>query len=96
MERRVGKVTREELAYVGSMRRRSGLSLLDEGRAEVLSLKDYPEPLRRFLRREQRMVHVKLTAVGRRKLEARSRKSGVPADELARRWIEQQLQRDAG
>ncbi len=88
--------TREELAYIRSMQRRSGLSLLDEGRAEVLSLKDYPEPLRRFLRREQRMVHVKLAAVGRRKLEARSRKSGVPADELARRWIEQHLQRDAG
>ena len=96
MGKRAAKATRDELAYVGSMQRRSGLSLLDKGGAEVLSLKDYPEPLRRFLRREQKMVHVKLTAVGRRKLEARSRKSGVPADELARRWIEQHLQRDAG
>jgi len=96
MGEHVKTATRDELAYVRSMRRRSGLSLLENGRAELLRLKDYPDPLRRFLRREQRMVHVKLTAVGRRKLEARSRQTGVPADELARRWIEQQLQRDAG
>jgi hypothetical protein len=29
-------------------------------------------------------------------LEARSEKTGVPVDELARRWIQQGLKRDVG
>jgi hypothetical protein len=70
--------------------------MVDEGRAKVLSLAEYPEPLRRFLRRERSMVHIKLSPAARRKLEAQSRKIGLPPAELARRWIEKNLRRLAG
>jgi hypothetical protein len=42
------------------------------------------------------MVHVRLSPRVKRRLEARSQQTGVPIDELARRWIEQAMRRDAG
>ncbi|MDO8632313.1 MAG: hypothetical protein Q7R41_17660 [Phycisphaerales bacterium] len=71
--------------------KRSALSMVDAGEAEVLTPAEYPEPLRRFLARERMMVHVKLSAAARRKLEDRSRRAGLPPDELAKRWLEQRL-----
>lgn len=88
--------TNREDAYIRSLEERSAFDMVESGAAEVLRLRDYPEPLKRFLRRERDMVHVKLPAGSRRKLEAQSRKLGVSTDELARKWIIQQLKRRTG
>jgi beta-xylosidase len=73
------------------MRSRSGLVMLEKGEAELLAPIQYPESLKRFLRRERLMVHVRLSAAMRRKLELKARRTGIPPDELARRWIEHGL-----
>ncbi|MFH0983075.1 MAG: hypothetical protein V2A79_16270 [Planctomycetota bacterium] len=97
MSRRTLKhATRGEHAYIRGLERTSAFELVDRGRARILTPEEYPEPLKRFLARERTLLHVKLSAVTKRKLEARSRQSGVPMDELARAWIEQGLTRDAG
>ena len=70
--------------------------MLESGEAVALQPADYPEPLRRFLLRERTMVHVKLTLAAKRRLEARSRRLGIPVDDLARKWIEQRLKRNTG
>ncbi len=94
--KRLKRSTRAETAFVRDMERRSAFDLVAEGRAEILTPQQYPEPIRRFLRRERSMVHVKLSRELKRKLEARSRETGVPVDELARSWIEQGLRRGIG
>jgi hypothetical protein len=93
---RVPKTTAAEGAFVRDMRRRSAFDLVDARRARVLAEDEYPEPVRRFLRRERRMVHVRLSAGAKRRLEALSRERGVPVEELARKWVEQAILRDAG
>ena len=93
--RRPKRATRSELAAMADIDERSAFELLDGGMAQRVDREDYPEPLRRFLERERVMVHVKLSAVAKRRLDERSRRSGVPVDELARRWIEQGIRRDA-
>jgi len=90
------RATRTEAAYVKDLRKRSALTMVDEDKAELLLPEDYPEPLRRLLTRERNMVHIKLSAPIKRKLEARSRKLGLAPDELAKRWVEQHLKRSAG
>lgn len=90
-KRKIKSASRSELLYIRAMEKRSALSMVDAGEAEVLPLAEYPEPLRRFLARERMMVHVKLSAAARRKLEVRSRRAGLPPDELAKRWLEQRL-----
>ena len=62
----------------------------------MLAEDEYPEPVLRFLRRERRMVHVRLSLAAKRRLEALSRARGLAAEELARRWMEQAISRDAG
>ncbi|MEE9296733.1 MAG: hypothetical protein V3W34_17455 [Phycisphaerae bacterium] len=90
------RATKGEREYIRDLERTSAFDLVDRSRGRILTSEEYPEPLKRFLRRERMMVHVKLSAAAKRKLEARSRESGIPADELARAWIEQGIRRDAG
>ena len=90
------RATKGERAYVRELEHTSAFELVDQGRGRILLPDEYPEPLKRFLNRERTMVHVKLSSGTKRKLEARSRQSGVPVDELARSWIEQGIERDAG
>jgi hypothetical protein len=85
-----------ELAYIRHLERVSAFELMDQDRARLLPPEEYPEPVQRFLAREQTMVHVRIPPVVKRKLEAHSRRSGVAVDKLARRWIEEGVKRDAG
>lgn len=97
MKRRsLPKATKAEEAIIRDIDRVSAFELLDQGKARLLSPREYPAPIKRFLKRERLMVHVKLTPTIRRKLEARSRKAGVPMDVLARKCIEQGLMRNVG
>ena len=93
---RIPKSTAAERAFVRDMKRRSAFDLADAGRARVLAEDEYPEPVRRFLRRERRMVHVRLSVAAKRRLEALSRAQGISVEELARKWVEQAIVRDAG
>jgi hypothetical protein len=90
------KATNWERDYIRQMERVSAFEMVDRGQAKILSFQEYPEPLKRFIRRERVMVHVRLPVLVKRKLEERSRETGIPMDELARRWIVQGIQRDAG
>jgi hypothetical protein len=90
------KTTSSEKAHLRAVENASGLDLVERGRARCLLPAEYPEPLKRFLARERLMVHVRLSPRVKRRLEARSQQTGVPIDELARRWIEQAMRRDAG
>src|SRR5688500_19932993 len=90
------RATKAERAYIQDLEHASAFDLADSGRAQVLTPHHFPEPLKRFLNRERTMIHVRLTPAIKRKLEARSRQKGVPIDELARRWIENGVNRDAG
>ena len=93
---RIPKATAAEKAFIRDLKRRSAFDLVDAGRARVLAEDEYPEPVLRFLRRERRMVHVRLSLAAKRRLEALSRARGLAAEELARRWVEQAISRDAG
>ncbi len=93
---RIPKATAAERAYVRDMRRRSAFEIADAGRAQVLSEDEYPEPVQRFLRRERRMVHVRLPLAAKRRLELLSREQGMSVEELARQWLEQCLDRSVG
>lgn len=89
------RATNSELAYIRDLERESAFDRLDQGRAKIVTYKDFPEPMKRFLLREKTMVHVKLPATIKKALEARSRSTGTPIEELARRWIAQGLKREA-
>ena len=89
------KVTAAERAFVRDMSRCSAFDLVDAGRARALAKDEYPEPVQRFLRRERRMVHLRLSLAAKRRLEALGRARGLSAEELALRWVEQALSRDA-
>jgi hypothetical protein len=94
--RRTRTSTHAERRYVNDMHRSSALERVYKGRASVLRVDELPEPLSRFLARERTMLHLRLSRAMKRKLESLSRNSGISVDELARRWIEQGLSRDAG
>src|SRR5438094_6554381 len=95
-KRKLPRATKAELAYIQDMRRTSAFDLVDQGKAKILSPSEYPEPIKRFLARERRMVHIQLPISLKSKLEQRSRRRGVPAEKLARIWIEEKLRRTAG
>ena len=95
-KRKPPRSTKAELAYVRDMRRVSAFDLVDQGKAKILTPDDYPEPIKRFLARERRMVHIQLPISLKMKLEKTSRRRGVPVEKLARIWIEQRLSRNAG
>ena len=94
-QKKVKRSTTTEIAYVRDMKRRSALEMLDDENAEALAPENYPEPLKRFLRREAVTVHIRLSAPLRKKLDEKSRRAGLSADELARRWIKEALNREA-
>jgi hypothetical protein len=97
MNRKLPKrMTKGEAAYIRALSETSAFDSVDRGRARILPLEGYPEPLKRFLMREKTMVHVKLSLTFKRKLERCSRRTGMSVEEQARRWIEQAIARDAG
>jgi hypothetical protein len=101
MARRINKLdakamTKAEADYIADLERDPPLARLERGASKILQPRDYPEPIKRFLARERLMVHVKLPADARRKLDAISRARGMTASELARRWLERSLEREAG
>ena len=56
------RATQDEITYIRHLERESAFDLVERGRARILAFEQYPEPLRRFLKRERIMVHVKLSA----------------------------------
>jgi hypothetical protein len=96
MSRRLKKNIAAEDAYVRSLERRGSLESVERGEARILSVADYPEPIKRFLERERRVLRLRLSRTSKRKLEQLGRTRGVQPDELARAWIEQRLAREAG
>lgn len=92
----VKRATKVEEAIIRDIERVSVFDLVDQGKAELLSLDEYPEPLRRFIARERALIRVKLSRNLIRDLDSRSRKLGVPMDVLAKRLIVQGLKRRTG
>ncbi len=96
MKRKPKKNTKAEDAYIRDLKRTSTFEKADRGEAQLLSPDEYPDPVKRFLARERRMLHIKLSAASKRKLDALSRATGTPMDQLARQWVEERLTREAG
>ena len=101
MARRVNKLTakgmtKAEAEYVADLTRDPPLARVGRGASQVLRQREYPEPIKRFLSRERLTVHVKLPAKARRKLDAVSRAKGLTPAQLARQWLERNLEREAG
>jgi hypothetical protein len=90
------RATKAELAAIREIERTSAFEKLDRGEAEIVHPRDYPEPMKRFLARERAMLHIRLSARTRRKVEAVSARVGVPPEKLAARWIEERSRREAG
>src|SRR4051812_37681733 len=88
MRRKPKKNTKAEDAYIRDLKRTSTFEKAERGEAQLLSPDEYPEPVKRFLARERRMVHIKLSAASKRKLDAVSRAKRTPMERLARKWIE--------
>jgi len=92
-KRTVG-MTRTEAAYVRDMKRRSVFDMLETGQARILTPDEYPEPIKRFLARHRNVLHLRLPGRIMRELEARSRRTGVPVQRVARKWIAEGMRRD--
>jgi hypothetical protein len=90
------KATKAEWDYIRDLERESVFAAVDRGQARILRPREYPLPIRRFLARERRTLHVPLSVAAKRRLEEVSRTKGVRPVRLARQWIEQQLARAAG
>ena len=90
------KATRAEEAYIRDMARTSAFEKLDRGQARVVRADELPGPLKRFQARERSTMHIRLPSAARRRLRLLSEAKGVPAEELARQWVEQGLEREAG
>jgi len=90
------RATKAELAAIRDIERVSAFEKLDRGEAQIVHPRDYPEPMKRFLARERAMLHVKLSARTKRRIEALSARAGVPAEKLAAKWIEERTRREAG
>jgi hypothetical protein len=96
MNQRLKKNTAAEEAYVRDIDRCGPLEKVERGEARILAPREYPEPIKRFLNRERRTVRVKLSPAAKTRLDRISRDRGIGPDELARRWVEQALAREAG
>jgi hypothetical protein len=96
MKYRMKKNTPVEDAYVRDLQRCGPLQKVERGEAKILAASEYPQPLQRFLARERSTLRVKLSASAKKKLEQLSRTTGVDIDELARRWVEKGIEREAG
>ena len=90
------KATKGELAYIRDMKKRSVFDMLETGEARILKPEEYPEPIKRFLARRRNMLRLRLPTRLLQRLEAQSRKAGVPVETVARRWIEESARRHAG
>ena len=95
MKYRLKKNTAAEQAYVRDLERCGPLEKVERGQAKLLAAPEYPEPLRRFLARERRVLRVPLSPSAKKRLEQLSRATGTSIDQLARRWVEQGLARQA-
>jgi hypothetical protein len=95
MKYRLKKNTAAEDAYVRDLERCGSLQKVERGEAQILAPSEYPEPLRRFLLRQRSMLHLHLSKATRKKLEQMSRATGLAIDELALRWVEQGIAREA-
>jgi len=95
MRYKLKKNTAAENAYVRDLERDGPLDRVTRGRSVIIRAADYPEPIRRFLARERSILRVPLSSTLRRKLERISRESGIAIDDLALRWIERSLAREA-
>jgi hypothetical protein len=96
MKHQPKKNTAAEREYIRDLERCGPLEKVERGEARLLSVDEYPEPVRRFLARERKMLHLQLSEAAMRKLRQLHRATGIPIDELARRWVEQGLAREAG
>jgi len=96
MNQRLKKNTAAEEAYVRDLDRCGPLEKVERGEARILASREYPEPIKRFLSRERTTIRVKLSPAAKRRLERLSRDRGVGTAELARRWVEQAIAREAG
>ncbi len=96
MKRKVKKATKAEEAYIRDLKHSGTFEKLDRGEAEILSPEEYPEPVKRFLVRERNTLRIKLSSASKRKLDALSRARRTPMDQLARKWVEERLTREAG
>jgi len=95
MKYKMKQNTAAENAYVRDLERRGPLERVTRGEAAIIRASEYPEPIRRFLTRERSTLRVPLSPSLRRKLERMSRESGIAMDDLALRWIQQSLAREA-
>ena len=96
MKHRLKKNTSAETAFIRDLERIGPLEKAERGESQVLTVSEYPEPLKRFLTRQRGLLQVHLSAAAKKKLERLSRATGVDVDELARRWVEQGIARAAG
>lgn len=90
------KSTKAEEAYIRDLKRRSAFDLLRTGEARILTPEEYPEPIKRLRARRRRMLHLTIRPSVMRRLELRSRRTGVPIEEIAAQWIEERSRREAG
>jgi hypothetical protein len=78
--RRPPKATKAELAYIRDMEKRSVFDMLETGEARILTPEEYPEPIKRLRAKQRHMLYLALRPSVFRKLEARSRRDGVPVE----------------
>jgi len=90
------RASKAELACVEQRAAESAFERLDRGDAEILSPSDYPEPLRQFIEKHRGRLTIELSAQARRRLDAASKRQGIRPEDLVRRWIRDQLTREAG
>ncbi len=95
-KRRPPKATKAEEAYIRDMQRRSVFDMLETGAARILSPEEYPEPIKRLRARRRRMLRLTLRPAVLRRLESRSRQTGMPVEQIAAQWIEERSRREAG
>lgn len=94
--RRPPKATKAELAYIRDMEKRSVFDMLETGEARILKPEEYPEPIKRLRARWRNMLHLTLRPAVKRKLEERSRRTGLPVEQIAAQWLEESAKRHAG
>ena len=96
MKRKAKKANKAEEAYIRDLKSSGTFEKLDRGEAQLLAPEEYPEPVKQFLAREQNALRIKLSSASKRKLDALSRAKKTPMDQLARKWVEERLTREAG
>lgn len=93
--RRPPKATKAELAYIRDMKKRSVFDMLETGEARILRPEEYPDPIKRLRARRRNMIQLTLRPAVKRRLEERSRRTGVSIEKIAAQWIEERSKREA-